>query len=470
MRRLLAAIVLCALLTAGEGVAAATNAANRARLDATVRYLQEAQNRDGGFGGASGAESGQGFSAWVALALAAAGINPQDQAKPGGRDVFAFLVDHFQAGLEEEPSFPRAPTTAYERELMVVNAAGADPHRFAGLDLVAEILARARPDGAFPYVADGRGEVNATVFAILALAPSEEPAPRAAVQRAADWLAGAQEEDGSWSFEAGSGRGEVDMTGAAIQALRAAGRGGAVVDDGVDYLRTAQSPDGGFPEFPGEAESNVASTAWAAQAIWSIGEDPETWLGASGADPLSFMASLQQSDGHIRWKRSEDLNGLWMTAYVAPAFAGVPWPIPAVPRAASQPAVPPQLGQGGGTQSSRGVIAGGGGRGAPLFSRPKAQSKGDDPGGRRALRRVPESEHEAQIVTPARGSPRRGSGHEVSGVLVGGGVTGPVAPGLHGAGTTKDGAPWMAVGIGVAALLAASCGSQLERRRGRAFA
>ena len=67
------------------------------------------------------------------------------------------------------------------------------------------------------------------------------------------------------------------MTGAAIQALVAAGRGRAPrrVEKALAYLRDAQRPDGGFPEFPGEAESNVASTAWAVQGIWAAGENPE---------------------------------------------------------------------------------------------------------------------------------------------------------------------------------------------------
>ena len=65
------------------------------------------------------------------------------------------------------------------------------------------------------------------------------------------------------------------MTGAAIQALIAAGRGrNEAVEEGIAYLRDAQNPDGGFPEFPGNPESNVASTAWAVQGIWAVGREP----------------------------------------------------------------------------------------------------------------------------------------------------------------------------------------------------
>jgi hypothetical protein len=505
VRLLGSTLVLCVLIAVGPAAASAPNPINRARLDSTIRYLQEAQNPDGGFGGASGRESGQSFSAWVALALAAAGINPRCQAKPGGVNAYGFLVDHFREGLEEEIPYPSIPTTAFERELMVVDASGADPHSFASYDLVEEVLARALPDGSFPYVPGGRGEINDTIFAIVALAPIQEPEAQAAIQRAADWLI-AQQDGGGWSFEVRGRRTEADMTGAAIQALRAAGRPDTEAErDGLRYLRAMQNPDGGFPEFPGEAESNVASTAWAVQGIWSAEQDPEApgWV-EGGNDPLSYMASLQQPDGHIRWKASEDTNGVWMTAYVAPAFAGRAWPIPASPCDAKQGTAAEQPGQGEGSQSGGGVIAGGGGSGAPLFSRPKPQSRGRTPGGTRQVRRnrvaIDHSEtrrgenaEQAAITATSEarrthdeapadaGESRRGGGagssatggdrwrskgREVTGTLVGGGAPGFGAPGLHGAGTSGDGPPESAIAIGAVALLFCLGGFQLERSRG----
>ncbi|HSS04921.1 MAG TPA: prenyltransferase/squalene oxidase repeat-containing protein [Solirubrobacterales bacterium] len=513
MRRLVATLALCSLLTAASAPAAVPNPTNQARLDGTIRYLQEAQNPDGGFGGDSGKESGQGFSAWVALALAAGGINPRCQARPGGADAYSFLVNHFHKGLEEEIPWPKIPTTAFERELMVVNASGSDPHSFAGYDLVGEILARQQlDDGSFPYVPGGRGEINDTIFAIVALAPIQEPDAQAAIQHAADWLIAQQDDDGGWSWGVKGDPTEADLTGAAVQALRVAGRSDTEAEQkGLQYLHDIQNPDGGFPEKPGEAESNVASTAWAVQGIWAAEQDPETepWV-KGGNDPLSYMASLQQLDGHIRWKASQDLNGVWMTAYVAPAFAGQTWPIPAPPCSQAPPSAPPQPGQGEGTQSGKGTIAGGGGRGAPLFSRPKPQSKGKTPGGVRVLhgrsssarnhsatRRgdnavQPTVTTESEASNPDHRQLRRerlnrgqdgagagavsagagaqqGSGREVTGTLIGGGAAGFGAPGLHSAGVSSGGTPWPAIAIGAGALLFSLGGSQLERRRGEAF-
>ncbi len=202
-------------------------------------------------------------------------------------------------------------------------------------------------------------------------------------------MIGQQDDGGGWAWEVKGSRPEADLTGAAIQALNAAGRTDAEAVEaerkGFDYLREMQNPDGGFPEFAGEPESNVASTAWAVQGIWSAGLNPEDWL-KGGHEPLDYMASLQQADGHIRWKARQDQFGVWMTAYVAPAFAGQAWPIPRAPRSAPAPAPPASPGQGEGSGSRRRSYR----RrrramGPRLFSQPKPQSKGRTPGGVRIV-------------------------------------------------------------------------------------
>jgi hypothetical protein len=501
-----ALIVLLIALPSGSAVSA-TSPTNQARLESTIRFLQEAQNLDGGFGGSAGARSGSMFTAWVALALAAAGINPRDQARPGGTDAFDYLVSHYKQGIAESDCAPIACTTVFERELMVVNAGGASPRDFGGVDLVDELLARALPDGSFPHVPGGQPGVNDTIFAIFALAPIAEAAAQAPIQHAADWIESAQQEGGGWAWKAGQAPDEVDMTGAAIQALVAAGRPtGEAVQRGLAYLRHAENPDGGFPMFPGEPESNSASTCWAVQAIWAAGQNPETWLTGSRLateEPLDFLESLQAADGHIRWKRGDDLNGVWMTAYCAPAFAGQAWPIPEAPRSIATEK-PPRPGEGGGEQSGGGVKAGGGGAGAPIFSRPKPQSKGKTPGGARTLKnrpheaedhsrtrrgentRQPTEAQDAEATGASQGaaggvpteSPevaRNPAGAEqVTGTLVGSTGEPPGhlhfgAPGLDGAGRSHDEEGSTGLAIGLAMTLAGIAGWGWERRRQEAL-
>ena len=55
---------------------------------------------DGGFGGARGVASDPDFSAWVALALVAAGINPKNQAQPGGVDAYTYLRQRGRTAVE----------------------------------------------------------------------------------------------------------------------------------------------------------------------------------------------------------------------------------------------------------------------------------------------------------------------------------------------------------------------------------
>lgn len=352
--------------------------ANQGRLDDLVRFLQDTQNDDGGYGGSPGAASDPLISAWVGIGLAAAGINPQDQKPAGdkGRSVATYLEHHGPARRGGQ-----APvTTEFERIGMFVNAAGLNPRSFGGRDYVQLLLARQQtsawdpatspagstsgaadgmppvggqngtgnrpapaqvvPAGWFPHVAGGRAPgVNDTIFAVFFLAGVGDPALAGPIARAATAIEAMQRPDGTWpAVRPGDGR-NTDMTGAAVQALCAARRcGGTAVRSALRWLRANQQLDGGWMsgDMPDErqGESNSGTTPWVVQALWSAGRDPRRWKRPGGRDPLSFLAALQRREGSIRWRQTRDLNPTWMTAYSAPAFAGHPWPVPAPPRAA----------------------------------------------------------------------------------------------------------------------------------------
>ncbi len=402
MRRLVVATIAVAALGA-TSVALAATPRQAAVIDSTVRYLQSTQNTSGGFAN-PGQKPNHLISSWVAMALAGAGINPQDQDRCG-IDAFTYLQDTLQSGLEEELAWPQIAITAFEREGLMIDGAGTSLHEFGGYDPAAEILRRRLPDGGFPYVEGGaKSESNDTIFAILALSPLHEPGVEAAIAEAREWVVAAQDTDGGWYYSGKSALSEVDMTGAALEALVAAGPPTAEparaayeasIAAGLAYLHKAQLPDGGFPALPGrESESNVASTAWAVQGIWATGGNPETWL-VDGREPLGYMESMQQPDGHIRWRANSDMNGIWMTAYVLPAFAGEALPIAPAARfdpgashgeaSACVVGTTREEGQAK-TAEKESVLDDGGGHGAPAFSRPKTQSKGKTPGGARIVR------------------------------------------------------------------------------------
>ena len=380
-------------------------------LDKAVRFLQNAQNMDGGFGGRVGGKSDPGFSAWAAYALAAAGINPQDQSQPRGVDVHTYLTSHTTDFKE---------TTDYDRVALVAIASGTSPFSFGTVRPIEAMLQRRLDDGSFAQQADGKqGWVNATVWSIFPLSTIRTPAMEAVVDEAAAWLIEQQRDDGSWSWGP-SGPGsqiDTDTTGAVIQALNAAGMHDTAAErDAFKFLKTVQGPDGGFRAQP-NTETNSATTAWVIQGMWSAGVNPRDWRTASGADPLKFLRSLQRADGSIGWTATNDLNSLWMTAQSGPAVAGQEYPLEPVPRAVLAPERedPPETvsseqdpeaheGHGGkGFQRGDGVIAGGGGRGADLFSAPSPQSGGSTPHGARQVEAAPESEPAPE---PDRSEPR----------------------------------------------------------------
>lgn len=482
------ASALVALSLAAAPATAASPPASEGHLEPTVGYLQASQNADGGFGDAVGEPSDPQVSAWAAIALAATGINPLDQRAASGQSAYGYLAS--QAGaLALVPDF--------ERELLVADAAGTGTHDFGGRDIAAALLADALPDGSYPYRAgETTPDVNDTSFAILALSPVDESAAR----RSAEWLVSAQNHDGSWPStcprtiarcrEGGiDPPGEVDATAAAVEALNAAGlHGTGAQGQALAWLRGAQLTEGGLPEYPAEPEANTASTAWAAQALWAAAISPEGWHAPDG-DPLSYMASMQQPDGSIAWRAGQSSEPVWMTAYVVPAFAGRPLPIVGVPRqappqsgpqpTASEPvlaesqattAAPGAPGRSTGVTRAAGVRSGGGGAGAPLFSRPLPQSGGRTPGApRRAAARPGGTGGHALTASGAttravRAGPAPAR-RIVNGLLLGTG--GPASPGLAGAVASASGSNGAraAVAVLVLAVLLFALGAVVESHR-----
>ena len=95
-----------------------------------MSYLLDAQNADGGWGGAPGQASTQLYTGWAALGLAAAGRNPRDVA----------------AAIASPTCAPTPPQLSdlgeLTRTILVLRAAGLPP-RLGGRDLVASCVATA---------------------------------------------------------------------------------------------------------------------------------------------------------------------------------------------------------------------------------------------------------------------------------------------------------------------------------------
>ena len=293
-------------------------AAARAAVPAkSVAYLERAQNRDGGVGPAPGAGSTQMHTGWAALGLAAAGRNPRDVER-GGRD----MVDYIRGNA----AALRGDLGERSRTILALRAAGVSPTRAGGRDLLGELLRAQEGDGSFA------GRVNTTAFAILALRAAGRSAGSRAVRAGAAFVASQANDDGGFNFAGKGGASGADDTGAALQALAAAGRRrSGVVRRAADWLESRQNPDGGFALQSGP--SNAQSTAWAVQGLIAAGRKPARVRRGGSRSPLGYLRSLVTASGAIRYSRTSAQTPVWVTAQALTALAGKPFPLRPAPRA-----------------------------------------------------------------------------------------------------------------------------------------
>jgi hypothetical protein len=248
------------------GIAVAT------ALATPAGYVQSLQRDDGGFGDPQ-------ITAWATLALVAAGADT-GQAP-------AYLATH-------------RPESATDIALAAMARAAAGD----------------RPDDLLPLLrAHTPGKlINATMWTILALRQTGEPAPPKLVRA----VLAAQRPSGGWSWLAG-GAADTNDTAAAMQALRSAGVRGAPIDRGVAFLRRHQNRDGGF-ELTGGRGSDTQSTAWAIQGLLAAGRTP-------GEPAFRYLQRMRRPNGSYRYNASYVTTPLWVTSQVLPALARKPFPL-----------------------------------------------------------------------------------------------------------------------------------------------
>jgi energy-coupling factor transport system substrate-specific component len=296
--------VLLLVLFAAMAVAPPRAAADVSQGSA---WLLSVQNKDGGFGDSPDDGSGAEMTAWAMLGLAAAGYNPLDVSR-GGRTP----VDFLRRSLDELKS-----PGDLARTIVALEAAGADPREFGGVNLVSRLLAKRRDDGSY------EGWPNSTAYAVIALRVA---GATGSLNPSLSWLREVQNDDGGWGDSPDSPS-NADGTGAVMQAL---GPDSKAVRRGLSYLRQAQRPGGGFP-LGGNGPVNSQSTAWAIQGILAAGADPDSFRRGSSAP--DYLAVQQQPDGHYRYSKSSDQTPIWVTSQVLVAAADKSLPIPPPPRA-----------------------------------------------------------------------------------------------------------------------------------------
>jgi energy-coupling factor transport system substrate-specific component len=298
-------IAALALLALALGALAPTHA-DASEVGRAAAWLHSAQNADGGFGSAPGESSGAEMTAWAMLGLEAAGDNPVDVFR-AGRTPIDFLRGH--SGELKSPG-------DLARTIVALAGAGADPRRFGGENLVAELLGKRRANGSY------EGWPGSTAFAVIAL----RAAGSDAVEPSLEWLRKVQNDDGGWGDVPGSPS-TADGTGAVMQALSPQSQ---AAQRGLSYLRQAQRPGGGFP-LGGNGAVNTQSTAWAVQGILAVGGDPGSFR-RGGTSAPEYLAHMQADDGHYRYSKSSDQTPVWVTGQVLVAAAGDSYPVSPPPQ------------------------------------------------------------------------------------------------------------------------------------------
>jgi hypothetical protein len=317
-----ATAILAVLLLPGL----APGSAKAAGTDQAANWLEAAQGTDGGFGSSPSSDSSAALTGWAMLGLEAAGRNPYDVTSAAGKTPIDFLRGHL-----DEVSSPGD----LARTIVALEGAGADPHSFAGRDLVSALLERRAENGS--YV----GWPGTTSFSVIALRAA---GATDGLDGTLSWLNEVQNDDGGWGDVPGQPS-NADVTGAAMQALPTT----KAAQAGLSYLRKHQRPNGGFALGAGGGV-NAQSTAWAVQGMIAVGADPAK-IGDGGNSALDYLAARQAADGHYRYSESSDQTPVWVTAQVLVAVSGDSLPIEPPPRqpapttvAPSTTAPPPPVG------------------------------------------------------------------------------------------------------------------------------
>ncbi|TSC75782.1 MAG: hypothetical protein G01um101431_1109 [Parcubacteria group bacterium Gr01-1014_31] len=240
-------------------------------------------------------------NAWITMALAANGVAN-------------LPTEHLR-------SVSGSGVNDYAKAILALAALGQNPATFGNVDYVAQLQALASGgqlgDPAF---------LNDDAWGILALSSASISTSDPLISSAKSYLVSHQNSDGGFGFAVGSSS-DSNSTAAALLALREAGvaADAPALASALSYLRGLQNGDGGFPYVAG-TESDADSTAWAMLALRKLGLDPAE-VTQPGGTPLTFLASLENSDGSFSWMLSQPGANAFATQDAALALSGATIPV-----------------------------------------------------------------------------------------------------------------------------------------------
>ncbi|KWX79838.1 hypothetical protein AML91_02085 [Paenibacillus jilunlii] len=241
---------------------------------------------------AKGITAAEELSDWQAVGL----------ARSGYKVPAAYLE-----GVKEQLSASQGQlrkVTDYERLVLGVAAAGADPQNFGGYNLIVKIYNNDN------MTSQGS---NGLIFALIALDSGSYTVPSGAKwtkERLVQALLEVQSKDGGFPLTAG-GTADPDITAMAVTALSAhAGQAtvAAAVDKAIAWLSQQQQEDGGFKQANVENSESTAQVIIALAAA-GIGPNDSRFVKAKGG-LLSHLASFRQADGGYAHTQGQPANSV----------------------------------------------------------------------------------------------------------------------------------------------------------------
>ena len=224
MKGLVTAAAIAAVLVGASPAYAGDEAAARAAARRGADWLRGLQQANG-----------SGLGGFGLTALAAGGVHPADVRVGDGPSA----QERAQADWAAAGAGPRGTDLA--RSLLAAHAAGIDPTLItAERNFVAETLALF--DGRRLYDPGAASSLSDDIFGTLGLAAVDAPQP--ILDALATFLRSQQTATGGWNFTEGAVNASVDMTGAGVGALCAAGVpvSDPAVAKALAFLRERQDP------------------------------------------------------------------------------------------------------------------------------------------------------------------------------------------------------------------------------------
>jgi len=268
--------------------------------------------------GTNGSIGGFGASAWVVMAIAAAGEDPHDW-KVGDNPS---IVDYLATNAGDADS-----ATDYARMLLAIVAAEEDPTDFGGRDFVS--LLNSTYDGT--QIGDN-ALLNDDFWGVMGLIAAGESPSSDIVSDSVAFILSNQNGDGGWSWGVGADS-DADDTAAAVMALVAAGESSSStpIINALAYIKSTQMDNGGFESW---GSTNADTDSWGIDAIVAASQDPTdtTWTSGAGNDPVDDLLTFQQPDGSFYWQIGNPGMSIHKTTACAiTALLGEPFPVVVLP-------------------------------------------------------------------------------------------------------------------------------------------